>query len=381
MGMNWTRTSYLFLVVILISVGVTSAYAITITLGADPVTVTGNLNVDGGTINVFGPLTTDSDKICFDEIGSPKCLQWDDGQNELFLGTNLDVLGLTVTEGTLNVATGNAIIGGDLDLTGTGDIDDDNIFFDDGTTKFFRWSESDNAFQFGHNVIGFTGSGTDQIIGFTTVQEGTYQEMLRWDTGDTRFVFTDELAVEGPIQAGSILEITVPYNRLGTATTNYAGDINANNDLLISGSLEVDGPAHFENGLILEQGDLSIIEGTFTASSATFGSEVTLSGVVNLGNNQTAIIIGGVVNAFRSYHAIGAEGGPGADTLDTITGGVNGDLLIIKANTGSTITIPSATGNILNFQGETIVLSGDQHVAYIYGGTNWLELFRTNPQA
>jgi len=211
-GMNWTRTSYLFLVMILISVGVTSAYAVTITLGADPVVVQGDLNVDGD-IDVSGQLTNDNDAICFDDgsqclrwvdgssrfnIGElfinggfeaegtstfqgllnvdgdldlsgqltndndiirfddgNQLLQWVDGQNQFAFSSPLDVLGLlTVTEGSLNVVSGNAIIGGDLDLTGFSATDDDTIFFDGGTTTFLRWDELPfGEFVFSDNVF------------------------------------------------------------------------------------------------------------------------------------------------------------------------------------------------------------------------------------
>ena len=170
----------------------------------------------------------------------------------------------------------------------------------------------------------------------------------------------------------------VAYNRLGTATAGLSG-VDASDDLLISGSLEVGGTSQFDNGLTLSAGNLVVTEGSFTVGTGTFGSGVNVNSVLNLGNNPTAPILAGVVSAFRSYHAIAAEGGPGADTLDTINGGVVGDLLIIKANTGDTITIPSATGNIITDGSVTIILSGFDLAVFIFDGTNWLELSRSSP--
>jgi len=180
--MNWTRTSYLFLVLILISVSVTSAYAITITLGADPVNILGNLNVDGD-IDLSGSSATDNDKICFDD-GS-QCLIWVESQShfqiqELFINGGFEAEG-TIAGGTLN-SFGNTIVDGDLDLTGTSAIDDDTIFFDDGTTTFFKWDETFQEFELSHplfvseyvdikstdaNVMELDRTGTDgEMIGF-----------------------------------------------------------------------------------------------------------------------------------------------------------------------------------------------------------------------
>jgi len=363
MGMNWTRTSYLFLVMIMISVGVTSAYAITITLGADPVNVQGTLVVDGD-LDLTGPFG-DDDTIFFNTLGEgSESLKWDFGENRFEFTRGLAIVGPIETGANIFTTS----VPWNQMGTGVKTVDDVTNFDDLVVTGNIE--VLDDIY-----VLGSSDTDFDAI--FFDVYEGPY---LAWDDIENQFEFNggSGLALTGVIQAGNQFA-NVAYNRLGTTTTDYSGDINANNDLLISGSLEVDGPSHFDSTLTVENGGLTVIEGTITAGSATFDSGVTISGVLNLGNNQTATIFGGIVNAFRAYHAIAAEGGPGADTLDTIQGGVVGDLLIIKANTGSTITIPSATGNILNEGATTIVLSAFQHVGYIFDGTNWLELFRSAP--
>jgi len=240
MGMNWTRTSYLFLVLILISVGVTSAYALTITLGADPVNILGDLNVDGD-IDVSGGLEAEG----------------------------------TIAGVTLN-SFGNTIVDGDLDLTGTSAIDDDTIFFDDGTSTTLHWNESENRFEFGR-------------------------------------------------------------------------------DLLVQGSLDV-------------------FEGSITASGP---GHLTITGLINIGNPDIEFIFNGVISIDDTFTSVAADTGT-TDNLDTITGGTTGDLVILSANTVDTITV-TTIGNIRLDEGSILILSKNDHAAFLFDGTNWLELFRTNP--
>lgn len=187
--MNWTRTSYLFLVLILISVGVTSAYAITITLGADPVNILGDLNVDGD-IDVSGPLTNDDDSICFDD--GTQCLLWRDSLShfqiqELFINGGLEAEG-TIAGDTLN-SFGNTIVGGDLDLTGTSATDDDTIFFDDGTFETLKWDDSENRFEFSD---GLQVQGSLDIFEGSIIASGpgslTINGLLNLGTPDTRTI-------------------------------------------------------------------------------------------------------------------------------------------------------------------------------------------------
>ncbi len=273
--MNWTRTSYLFLVLILISVGVTSAYAITITLAADPVHILGDLNVDGD-IDVSGPLTNDDDKICFDD-GS-QCLRWIDSLShfqiqELFINGGLEAEG-TIAGSTLN-SFGNTIVGGDLDLTGTSATDDDTIFFDDGTFRTLKWDDSENQFE-----------------------------------------FSDRLQV---------------------------------------------------------QGSLDIFEGSITVSGP---GSLTINGLLNLGTPDTRTIASGAVNVFDTLLNIAAETGT-ADDLDTVNGGTTGDLLILTADTGDTITVTN-NGNFLLNGFNDIILDNNDRAGFIFDGTFWNELFHSN---
>lgn len=132
-----TKTSNLVLLTILIGVSVTSAYAITITLGGNPVNILGTLVVDG-----------------------------------------------------------------DLDLTGTSAVDDDTIFFDDGTTTFFKWDETFQEFELSHPLF---------VSEFVDIQstDGNVMELDRTGTDGEMIGFFNDGVFAGDI---SVFGTIVSYN-------------------------------------------------------------------------------------------------------------------------------------------------------------------------
>ena len=94
----------------------------------------------------------------------------------------------------------------------------------------------------------------------------------------------------------------------------------------------------------------------------------------------------GVVTKTKSYHTLTVEGGigSGADQLDTCEGGVEGDILILKATTtgaNDTVTIADSTG------ADTFILAGgaafamahiDDRIMFIHNGTEWVEISRSD---
>ena len=58
-------------------------------------------------------------------------------------------------------------------------------------------------------------------------------------------------------------------------------------------------------------------------------------------------IASGVITATRSYHVVDTESAGASDDLDTISGGVDGMHLILRAaNSARTVVVKDATGNI-----------------------------------
>jgi len=97
----------------------------------------------------------------------------------------------------------------------------------------------------------------------------------------------------------------------------------------------------------------------------------------------------GAVTATKMLHTIAAETGT-ADDLATITAGHSDlsaagntyrPLLIIKADTGDTITLKHGTGNIQLGSGADYALTGDRLISFFYDGTNWIEVSSSSVSA
>ncbi len=93
-------------------------------------------------------------------------------------------------------------------------------------------------------------------------------------------------------------------------------------------------------------------------------------------------IAAGVVTATQMLHTIAAESGA-ADDLDTITAGHSNlscvgltfrPIVILRADTGDTITIKHGTGNVLFGNSADFELSGNIVLSLIYNGTNWNDI-------
>jgi hypothetical protein len=126
------------------------------------------------------------------------------------------------------------------------------------------------------------------------------------------------------------------------------------------------------------------MSGTWTAPK-TYGSNVLTSGEKNTYERDNMLYLkthisleaagaltinAGAVTMTQGYHKIAGEGAA-ADDLDTISGGSEGDVIIIRAN-GQVITLKDAVDN-LDLDGVDIVLyTDDEHIALIYGDdSNW----------
>ncbi len=84
-------------------------------------------------------------------------------------------------------------------------------------------------------------------------------------------------------------------------------------------------------------------------------------------------IAGGIVTKSRAHHTIDTQGDAASDELDTINGGSEGEVILVRAADGArTVILKHGTGNIWNPAEEDITLddAGD-YCFLVYNGTNW----------
>lgn len=84
----------------------------------------------------------------------------------------------------------------------------------------------------------------------------------------------------------------------------------------------------------------------------------------------------GAVTRTQVYHSIDTNGDAATDNLDTINGGVEGDLLIIRAeNSARTVVVRHNVGNIWLLGGADISLEdAEYHLIFIYDGSMWCSI-------
>lgn len=121
------------------------------------------------------------------------------------------------------------------------------------------------------------------------------------------------------------------------------------------------------------------LEGNVTSVGAVTGQDITVNGgFLNIGAATTLTIATGAVTATRTHHRIDTEGGGASDTLSTINGGTDGDLLMLRiVNNARTVTLDE-TGNI-RLAGSTFVLSNTtDRILLAYDGTQWIAVSQSD---
>ncbi len=102
------------------------------------------------------------------------------------------------------------------------------------------------------------------------------------------------------------------------------------------------------------------------------------NGAVNFSTGSLEIATG-VVTATKSYHTIDTEASAASDDLDTISGGVAGDILVINAaNSSRTVVVKDGTGN-LQLEGDCTLDNTQDTIMLIYTSAGaWYEVSRSN---
>lgn len=104
---------------------------------------------------------------------------------------------------------------------------------------------------------------------------------------------------------------------------------------------------------------------------------VQLSGAfLNSGEVVELTINGGVIVISQTYHSVETEGGAANDDLDTINGGAEGALLILRAadSTHTVICKDGAVPGNLSLSGDFSLDHADDTIMLIFNGTSWLQI-------
>jgi hypothetical protein len=106
------------------------------------------------------------------------------------------------------------------------------------------------------------------------------------------------------------------------------------------------------------------------------GLRFTENGWLSVGNGTATTIATGVITASATNMIVDTEGGAATDDLDTINGGGNGDILLLRStNSARDIVVKHGTGNIyLNGQVDKTLSHGMDTLLLIRLGPDWGQL-------
>ncbi|MEX0827570.1 MAG: hypothetical protein WD005_01320 [Haliea sp.] len=103
--------------------------------------------------------------------------------------------------------------------------------------------------------------------------------------------------------------------------------------------------------------------------------------VFNLGTagGSALVVTANTVTMSRTFHRLSATGTTVQRSLRTINGGTEGDVLVLRKDADSlgNIIIDDAAGNIQS-AGNFTLTSPKDLIAFLFDGTDWCELCRSN---
>lgn len=114
--------------------------------------------------------------------------------------------------------------------------------------------------------------------------------------------------------------------------------------------------------------------------AVSFNANGTLSDITKLILTPASelTIAAGVITVTGSFHKIDTAGDAASDDLDTINGGTDGQILILRAeDTTRTVVVKDGTGN-MNLNGDFSLDNFRDTITLILDGATWIELSRSN---
>lgn len=193
--------------------------------------------------------------------------------------------------------------------------------------------------------------GSAQIIeGFGFTYNSSFSTSVSDPSGiDLSHVFP----VLPTISAGNTI---VQANNYSFYQKNSSGDSRNSNKRNSSNMLEI-GDATQNTGII-------------------FNEPTTASKGISLGAVSTLTISSGAITVTKSYHRVDTEGSAASDDLDTINGGFDGQILVLRTYTGShDVVVKNNTGNIYCGSDRTLSIIYDTiTLLYMADESKWIML-------
>lgn len=171
------------------------------------------------------------------------------------------------------------------------------------------------------------------------------------------------------ISAGDFYYVTV-------AGTFFTTPVNINDHLIAT----KDNPTIESDWIIGGQGNIP-----HAASHEPGGSDpistladLTLTGKLNLSDPSELTISSGAITITRSNHDVDTEADAATDNLDTINGGTEGDIVILRPESSARTVVVTSAGNIRPAGGTFDLDDSQRNITLIMRVANWHEIARNS---
>lgn len=125
-----------------------------------------------------------------------------------------------------------------------------------------------------------------------------------------------------------------------------------------------------------------MVLGSTSITETQTRGRVKIGTFLNLPAATELTIASGVITATQSYHRIDTQSDGATDDLDTINGGTEGDILVIRAENGARdVVCKDATGNLQLAGGDFTLNNVQDMLMLMYDGSNWCEISRSDNSA
>ena len=109
-----------------------------------------------------------------------------------------------------------------------------------------------------------------------------------------------------------------------------------------------------------------------------FPKSITLDKLIIPQNTTQLLITDGIITVTDTFHSVRVQTGS-SDDLETINGGVDGQILFIKPYDNNDIVLKNDVDNILCNGGSDVTLNTSRDIAMlIYQSDTWIQLFYSN---
>ena len=218
---------------------------------------------------------------------------------------------------------------------------------------------------------------SNNAIKFNSEIVTSYGVLTTCDASSTLNINSSNNFVSGLTVAGN--SYAYDYPQQGTMNVTIQGDL-MTGGYFRAGNVNVADGSFNNNPIYLKKDYSAITALIHRPQIAMLNLQPALGGSNYVISSGVLVITGTVasINKNLSRINVDTESSAATDDLDTITGGVSGDILILAAvNSARTVVCKNGTGNMI-LAGDFSMDNANDRIVLMYEGTTWFELSRSD---